>query len=519
MLQLVKRNAAHVVLCKLIEESILNITRILFFMRWIWVIMIVTFVAYTSFALLTPGLSSDGSYWQFRNVEQILDSGKPLFDDSLAWGGRGIVFSPVFAYIMAVPAVLVGSMLAAKLMSGFVAAFLAFAVYATSVRLVKHEYSALLAAVISVISPGAVSFLFNQISPIGLAVPLLILSVGLVSDVKNEKILLAYIGCVATAALLHPLTMVFAAGLLLVPVLKIAEKDLPSRAQMEISLFSAFFVLWTEFILYKRILLLDGTSILQGVPHELFLGDSAPLTVLGVIFSVGLIPIVAAIIVCLRYFFGRLFTSLNIVISTLLVLSTTLVIGFVSQNGVFFLGALCCVLFAAGFARFVAFFPLTRLGHSTVLLVAIVVVLVISVGIPGLEAFSQSRSSFSPAEEDAFVWLATNTPPMSTIVALPIEGQRINALGLRKSALDLMFEGRSDSKTRALLVARVFSARTEIDVTSAMRELNADYVYVSPSARSLYGSLSRFQLFDCFHLVRDDVVQIFEKQESCRGVA
>src|SRR3989344_5224505 len=65
---------------------------------WLTAIIIVTFIARLAIGQLVPNFTYE-SYFTFRQVENIAETGLPLFEDELSYGGREITFLPFFYYL------------------------------------------------------------------------------------------------------------------------------------------------------------------------------------------------------------------------------------------------------------------------------------------------------------------------------------------------------------------------------------------------------------------------------------
>ena len=63
-------------------------------------IVLATLALRLVFAFTTPNLTYD-SYFHLNQVEQITETGTPLFQDPLSYGGREVRFLPFFHYLMA----------------------------------------------------------------------------------------------------------------------------------------------------------------------------------------------------------------------------------------------------------------------------------------------------------------------------------------------------------------------------------------------------------------------------------
>ncbi|MBI2110684.1 hypothetical protein HYT51_02795, partial [Candidatus Woesearchaeota archaeon] len=64
-------------------------------------LFLVVSLFYFFFAMQTAQFSNDEAYFHLRQVENINSFGKPLLEDNLSYGGREILYPPLFHYFLA----------------------------------------------------------------------------------------------------------------------------------------------------------------------------------------------------------------------------------------------------------------------------------------------------------------------------------------------------------------------------------------------------------------------------------
>jgi len=69
---------------------------------WLPAIVILVFGIRLYLALQTPNFADDASYFDYKQVESILNTGLPIYEDSLSYSGTLHHFSPVFYYLLAI---------------------------------------------------------------------------------------------------------------------------------------------------------------------------------------------------------------------------------------------------------------------------------------------------------------------------------------------------------------------------------------------------------------------------------
>src|SRR3989344_254657 len=72
--------------------------------RFSWIIIALFLVVFGIRALLAlypSHFSGDEAYFTLRQIEAVKETGLPLYDDPLSFGGRQLLFAPLFYYLMA----------------------------------------------------------------------------------------------------------------------------------------------------------------------------------------------------------------------------------------------------------------------------------------------------------------------------------------------------------------------------------------------------------------------------------
>ena len=72
------------------------------------------------------------SYFHLRQVDNIINTGMPLYYDELSYGGRELLFPPFFHYFAAIFALIIPLELAAKILPNLLIASMPFIVYLIS---------------------------------------------------------------------------------------------------------------------------------------------------------------------------------------------------------------------------------------------------------------------------------------------------------------------------------------------------------------------------------------------------
>ena len=113
------------------------------------------------FSLQTNYFSSDDAYFNIRHTNYIIENFKPIYYDELSYGGRYVLYPPLFHYFLAIFILIP---FALKIIPEILLASLVFFVYLIAKEITKDENAALFSALISAFIPLYISETLNQVS-------------------------------------------------------------------------------------------------------------------------------------------------------------------------------------------------------------------------------------------------------------------------------------------------------------------------------------------------------------------
>ncbi len=474
------------------------------------------------FAFSTSYFSSDEAYFSLRQIENIKNTGFPLFKDSLSYSGNTFIFSPIFHYIIAFFALFMPVSIAAKLIPNILAASTVFFIFLIANKITKHKSISLFLAFISGFVPVFFADL-NNISIYSLVFPLIFLLMYLFMSIRNRSVFYWYILVLILLSFVHPFVLLFCIGLLLYQVLLIVGDLKRDGAELEICLFSVFFVLWAQFLLYKKLFLFHGASVIwQNIPNQLLSGHFSSINAVEAIYMVGIIPLIYGIYLIFRYLFKEKRKDIYLLIGFALSTGLLLWIRLIRfRIGLMFLGLVLILLFAQYFKLFIHYIQQTRVSRFiTLFVVFVIIAFMITSVFPSIALAKYTVSSYITNEEiNALSWIKEQTPEDAVIVASVKEGNLITAVAKRKNILDSYFFLRNDAEQRLDDVKNIFTSSFEIEVIDLMNKYKADYIYFSPRARDGFKItfLSYVSSGKCFEKIYgNNLVNIYHKLESCQ---
>jgi hypothetical protein len=454
---------------------------------WLAVTAAVLAVLLIRLAISLPSsqFSTDTSYFHLRQVEAIRETGRPAFTDPL--GGPQVVFSPVFHYLAALPALALPTPLAAQLVSSLLAALLVIPAYLLC-RMLARPGLALAAALLMTLAPAFLGSAL-ELSPLALGLLLFLGALAAFTRIRPGDTA-PFVVLVLGLAASHPIALLFALGLgcYLLLLLVLGQKIHPH--ELEASLFAIAFTLWAQFLLFKRLIAAHGFAVVwQNIPPELFAEHFASVTVPSAAYLIGLVPLVLGVLVLYRTFIGaprrEVFLIAGFIAASALTLWARLI---PLRTGLLLLGILLALLVAPWLEGFRAFLLRSRaVAAAPWLLAAALAAAFTLTALPALATLRADATAL-PHEDvlAALAWLRDQSDPGTVVLALPQEGHLVAALAQRRPVLDTNFLLRTDARQRLLDVRRAFVTAHVTEAVDLFTKYGATHLLITPRARSQY---------------------------------
>jgi len=191
------------------------------------------------FAFQTEGFLTDESYFHIRQVNNILETGLPLFEDELLPEGRLFTFSPLFDYVLWFFSLFGPIEVMGKIVSNLFATSLLIGIYLFARLFTRNEHVALVSALISGFIPIFIGETFASISVYPLAFSLLLFF--LYTYLHLPENLAWFVITLFILVFLHPISLIFILGLCFYYLLVIIEGLPLEKWESEVILFSLFF--------------------------------------------------------------------------------------------------------------------------------------------------------------------------------------------------------------------------------------------------------------------------------------
>ena len=436
------------------------------------------------------------SYFHLRQVEHILETGLPFYQDPLSYSGRELAFLPFFHYLAALFSLFVPVTLVAKVLPNLLTALLVPITYLISKKISEHETGSCIAAFIAGFLP--ILYFTNGFVVNTLFLPLIFTCIYLYLNIeesakKNSPRLMRYI-YVYTAVFFalcvtSPLAAIMLIGLGIYALLSLLEGKDIHREELEVILFSVFLYVWVQFLFFKKSLLQEGISFVwQNVPSTI-IAQYFPKFSLGVaLVLVSIIPFLAGAVVVYRSLFQlknqRSFLLISLVLATS-ILTWLRLIRF--RQSLAFFSVVLAVLFAVFYQDLEGYMQKTKLSSNLqrYLLPITLLILLFSTVLP---AINTARLQDVPSSEEvqAFRWISENTPASTTVLATLDEGHLVTYYAKRKNLMDDRFMLVDDVEKRFQSLTSLFTTRFRTEALDLAGQYGVEYFVLTPSAKEKY---------------------------------
>ena len=467
-----------------------------------------------SFTFSTPNFTSDMSYSNLNQVQNILESGHP--SSYYIFGGDDLLTSPpLFSYLLSLFALIVPISLVGKLFPQIFAASLSIIIYFISYNLTRNKKISYINAIIGGALPIFIKSTINSVLPNSFAIPLFFLALFFLLNInKNKKYIYYFLFSLVILMLSSNLALILVLALILYLILLKTTHLKENPIETELILFSSFIIIWFFVVFFKNIFLIHGYStIWQNTPIQILQNYFSEIGFIESVYAIGIIPIIAGIIVIYRYLISThrkyiyLFSSVIIISFTLMWFRLIK-----SIDALTILGISLVIISGQAYLDFRNFLFNTKTPLKKTIIIILAITLIIFSLIP-LSFYLQQSSSeaFSPKEVQAALWLKENTPKDSIIASNYMEGHFIENLAEREVLIHQNFFLFQDSDSRLLAHNQILSSTFS---TNALREAikyDVDYVYFSPISKEYFNQEEIPYIGDsCFEKVYDNEVQIYK---------
>ncbi|MFH1637984.1 MAG: hypothetical protein ABIB71_06170 [Candidatus Woesearchaeota archaeon] len=436
------------------------------------------------FVFQTPYYSSDDAYFNLRHTEYINQNIHPIIYDDLSYGGRYIINSHIFHYVMSFFNTFFPD-ISFKIFPELMLAALVFFVYFLAKRITPNEHAALLAASVSAFVPITMASTLNQISVYSILLPIFFYCIACLIDIKNKLMLFLVLSIILPV--IHPAGFILGFSLLFYLILISLEPVKTSPLAKESIKFSIFMGILIALISYKKAFLAMGVrAVYQNIPAEVLSNYFMNINILTIIFNIGVIPLIfGAIGLVFGVFLEKkqpIFMAGAVVMSSLVLLSLKLI---PFSLGLIILGIMLAAISSLAFEKIILYLEITKFATYKKQFAAMAaVVLVLTLILPVyFSAAKVTANTITKAEVEALEWISGNTNDGSVVLAGINEGNYITSIAKRKNVADTSFLMAPERYTD---VKNIFVTESLVKANALLRKHKVNYVYVSSTAKRYY---------------------------------
>lgn len=461
------------------------------------------------------GFSDDTSYFVMRQAESIKQTGLPLYNDALSFGGRTNTFMPLFYYVIAFFSLFMPIDLAMNIIPNLLLSSLVFIIYFISYKIKRNKSVSIATTVVANSVPIFFSETINKIGTYDLSVPLLFCAFYFFMGIKKDRNIMLYLVSLFLLSITSPLIVVLTLFFLLYLLLSRLQDIKTGRKELELIIFTIFFSMWISFLFYKNALLLHGPSFIwQNIPSALLNSFFSDVNALELIYKVGAATLIAGLFVVYNNFLKEKNKEINYTIAFIISVSLLLWFKLIELNlGLIIFGIALSLLFGYFWVFAFRYIAKTRFYSMKIPLVIVMFLIIIPASFVPAVNYSKQVLKSTPKESmlRAFDWIAANTPENSTILSWPNDGSKIAYFTKRKNVMDLNFMLIADVNERFDDIQTIYTTPSEMEAIKLMNKYNVNYILLTPQLKGYYKIDSLAYLDErCFQKVYDDLVQIYK---------
>jgi hypothetical protein len=464
-------------------------------------------------AFQSPYFSGENSYFNLRQIEHIKNTGLPVFDDELSYGGRTYIFPPVFHYTIAFFSLFMPVDIASKIFPNIFASSLVIIAYVFSFQLTKNRRASLFTSYISGFIPIFFAPTVNSISTYSLAIPLIFYMLYCFIRISERKYLYRYLILLFLLPFVSTSAALVALGFLVYILFIRLEEFKQKRAELEIIAFSIFFLTWIFFIMYKKAFLFHGASVIwENIPKEMLANYFKETSLVKAIYQVGFIPLIYGIYSVHYHIFTKRDRKVYLLISFAFSIALLLWFKLIElELGMMFLAIVLALLFGYLYASFFNYLRKTRISKlSWIFVLSFIVTFFLTSVIPSIyDANAALEDSPSTKEIRALNFL--RDMPDGAVLALVSEGHLITAIAQKENVADPNFLMIDDADQRYNDIKKIYTTPFKTDAIGLLNKYNVKYMLFSDSAKEQFG-IEEIKYIDdeCFKPIFEDKVEIYE---------
>jgi len=481
--------------------------------HWVLALIIVLVIAARLLFILPEKGFDYEAYDALRQAEHIRTTGVPLYQDPLSYSGRTYIFPPLFYYLLAGASFIIPLELAAKLLPTIAFAFLVLVIYLIAKHLTKNRTAALLAAFFSGAVPIAYSAL-NQSIVYSTSLPLIFLLSYAFMRVDEKGFAALCIILTIIALLTHTTVFLMLISFLAYCLIVKLEKQELSKKEVEITLFLFFLALWFNLLLFKKAFFIHGIRFIwQNLPTPLLSSSFQSISFLGVIYAVGVIPLLLGVYAVYHVFFKTRSQNATLYISFAAVSFLMLWLKLIPlKTGLLLLSINLIILASYSIKILIVSISKTKAPRIITSLIITILMLFILTTITPFSAVAKNFRISTPPQQDiqTLQWLKNNSDQNAIVLGRIEEGFLISYEAQRKNVADQNFLFIPNINQRYDDINHMYTLRLKSEAISLLNEYSINYIFLSTASMKEYNMTELFYAEpDCFELVYNNTALIY----------
>lgn len=485
-------------------------------------ILVITISLRLYLAYDTPfAIGEESAHW-YRQANSILETGKPISQDTLYQGGRVLGSFPVFAYFVALPTWLFGFEAGAKLFTNLSAAVVSVLAFMICLRTTNSRYVAYLTSFFAGFIPIYWQNTVQQVSIYSLVIPLFIWCLYLFIEIVigKRQVVGWYVLSLLLYALIHPTVLLLIGGLFIYLLMLKVEDMKVTKAELELVLFSSLIAMTLQVIINKDVLFAHGAEVIwQNIPSRIVGAYFTQTTLLQAFYRIGEIPVLFGIVIIAKYLFKEKDKTVYLFISYALMIGTALWLRIIEPGtGMMFLGAILVLLFSFYYTLYLDYVPSTRFHKFLpVFKTVFFLTFIITSVVPAVELVGTAQQEARMDKHiEALEWLEQHAKG-GAVFAQVEHGAMIAAYAHQPIIADTNFLHVYDATERVEDIEKLFTSPYETIAAQVMQKRDGTYILVDKAVmKQKYNEtelpfFDRFQASDCFARVHQGPVDVYQK--------
>ena len=469
---------------------------------WLTLIFVVVLAVRLYIAFQTPLFNYD-AYFSMRQVDNIRETGFPLYKDPLSYGGKTQLFAPLNYYLLTMFSFIMPTEFVGKILPNILAALLTVLTYYLALKITKNTKISLMVSFMSGFIP--IYFIdINRISVNYFAVLLAFSIIYCMFRINERKYIDYALILMFLLVLTTPMAFILIIGLLVYLLLLKLENLETEMKELEIILFFTFLVFWVNLLIYKNAFLTHGLLVIwQNVPLQIISTYFSGVNFLEIFLAVSIIPVILGIYAIYAAFHHE--NSKELVLLTSFGISTFVLLWFKLldlNTGIIFLSVTLVILTAYSLKRMGDFIEKSRIHRYEKILYVVVLLLFITTAIIPSMIFGYEKMKETPTQNDVDVlkWAKDNLPKDAVITASLQEGNLVTYYAQRKNVMDNNFMLTPSIDQRLSDLNEVYTTNFETKAIGILNKYDSKYVFISSNTLKSYGMINVPYIVDdkCF---------------------